>query len=106
MNRPYRKEDDPTASTIDTKPYLECADSELKRYTEEHQILEMLDMKIKMVRLENEQKAMTRIYSDTDFPESEMSKMVDEEIRQVEKLIHQKTSWDMGMCLLCDKDKY
>ena len=75
--------------------------SGLKQYVEEHQIIRLIDLEIKNARMESELQFHSRI--DTITTE-EMDKLIDKEIKTVERLIHEKVAWQQGYCILDDKD--
>jgi hypothetical protein len=93
----YDKKLDKTASTIDADKFIK---DELKKYVEEHKILETIQCKMDRIRLENERKAMNSIYIFNNYNEEEIHKMIDQEIEYVWKLCKEATTWKMGMCLI------
>jgi hypothetical protein len=92
----YNKKDDPTASTIDADKFI---NDEFKKYVDNSNILQVLDLKIKMIPMENLLNFESRIHTITD---KEMHEMIDKEIEQVHELIKERITWQTGMCMIED----
>lgn len=95
----YDKKLDKTASTIDVDKFI---NDEFKTYVENSNIQRILDLEIKQTSLSAESEFNRRIDSIT---EEGIKQIIDKELKIVDRLIHEKTTWNMGMCLLDDKEK-
>jgi len=90
----YNKKLDPTASTIDTDKYI---NDEFKTYVENSNILRILQMQLEQNTLKSELEFNLRIDSITN---EEMDQIIDKELKLVDRIIHEMTTWKMGMCML------
>lgn len=95
----YNKKLDKTASTIDADKFI---NDEFKTYVENSNIERMIDIQIQQTGLSAELDFRRRINSIT---KEGIKQIIDKEMKIVNRLIHEKVTWQMGMCMLDDKEK-